>query len=157
MITITLSILLLALIGQFLLWCLFRSASACVERAIVATSQVLGLDSRPGEILTQDERDQARAVAMQMTMHLLGRWRGVLIRLALGRWDLTDWLTAEIESAIFRLKGVQVLPMSVQGAKARNPLIEMATQLAHQFIPTNGARSSGAPFPITDFGSKPRA
>jgi hypothetical protein len=157
MITITLSILLLAVLWQFLLWRLFRSASACVERAIVATSQVLGLDSRPGEILTQDERDQARAVAMRMTMHLLGRWRGVLVRLALGRWNLTGWLTAEIESAIYRLKSAQVLPMSIQGAKARNPLVELATRLAQEFMSTYAGRSSCAPFPGPDFGSKPRA
>jgi hypothetical protein len=159
MITITLSIILLALLWQFLLWRLFRSALRCVELAIVATSQMLGLDSRPGEPLTQAERDQARALAMQTTLHLLGRWRGLFVRLALGRWDLSDWLTAEIESAIYRLKTVQVLPMSIQGAKARNPLVELATRLMHEFMAMYTTRPSSmcAPFPGPDFGPTPKA
>jgi hypothetical protein len=159
MITTTLSILILALLWQFMLWRLFRSASRCVELAIVATSQVLGLDSRPGEPLTQGERDQARALAMRTTLHLLGRWRVMLVRLALGRWNLSDWLAAEIESAIYRLKNAQVLPMSVQGAKARNPLVELATRLAHEFMATYATRSSSmcAPFPGPDFGPTPKA
>jgi len=159
MLTITLSILILAVLGYFLLWRLFRSTSACVERAILATGQILQLDTRPGERLTPEQRARAYATAMGMTRHLLGRWRCMLLCLALGRWDLSGWLGAEIEGAIGRLKSTYALPMSIQAAKARNPMVEWAETLMHSLLATYAPRASGpgSPFGGPGFGSTPQA
>lgn len=159
MITTILSILILALFALFLIWWLMRSAAACVERAICATGQALALDTRPGESLTEEQRETAQVMAAKMARDLLGRWRALFLRIVLGRWDLSGWLCAEIESAVARLKTANVLPMSVKAAKARNPFAGWAEQLVHAFVPAYTAHKSGPGSNGTGshFGSTPQA
>lgn len=106
----------LILLGWHLtLWRLSHSVSHSMETAVLATHQIVSLDQRPRKgKLTKQQQFVALAEAARTAQCLLGTWRMLLIRLSLGTWDVTDWLHAQLESTLWRLKHERVLPSSAQ-------------------------------------------
>ena len=130
---------------------LLRSASACVQSAVLATTQALELN---GE-LSDEQRDQARVQTALFSLALLGRWRTLHLRLALCRWDLSTWLDAQIEFAIHVLKSSEQLPVSTRTAMSQNVTLQWADQLVRALLPLLVTKKSQQGNDVKDRATEP--